>query len=464
MGQRSDWSRLDVPCCSCARGRRARTDPAPRTISREGSRGVSVGLQLEGVYRRNLLGRPSAEDWLRQAADVWRELEPDLVDLSIDRIDGTPTLSMQAHPAVESLELKVQSAGHVVVSANTSTGGPGYHRRMCDDLHILGDRLGVTWQPSTDDVTDETGYFESGDRSAVDEAMLAWIGTLVTKLPLADGKQVAISMPVGHRGGPDDIIATAMGPRDRDWASRVAADPREAVDHFPWWNDERDGAHYLKRALAAMWVDVRWAVPLDEAERQQLLAVDRDLNKAYQLDPELDIPWREWSEVRRLIGGSSEGATTGLDRTINERAAPVDPAKRLIGYRRGSMPVTVGGWTIQLPRSLVVSSDRDSWLGFDADRSVRLLPLVITATDGQVPSAEELAEVGPERPMIEPGDPGLRGSATIADSVEGKQTGRVLKGIVTSPGHSLIVTIAYSRDETWARETYRSIRFTSPRT
>jgi hypothetical protein len=418
---------------------------------------------LRGTYRRNFLGRPSASDWLRQAAGLWRELEPDLVDLRIRDVDGVPTLSIQAHPAVEHMEVTIPAGGQVVVSANTSTGGPGYHRRMCDVMHILGNTLGVIWRPSTDDALDDTRYFETGDRSAVDTEMLAWLAAVLGRSNVPKGQRLAIAMPLGYRTGGDDDIVTSMGPRDQSWVTRGAADPREAADLFAWWGDDRDAVHYRNRALATMWVDLRWATPLDDVERDGLVRVDRDLSRAHELDPTLDLPWREWAEVRRLVGGSSTAEATMTDQMIRERASAVGSDSRLIGYRRGSAPFSLEGWTIQVPGSFVEEWEDGSWVGYDDQRSVRLKSIEIRGEDGTIPTADVLAAAmsGANTTTIAPGDPALRGGATVADTSEGGRLVRLVQGAVTVTERALVVTIVFGDDEAWGRETFRSIRFTS---
>lgn len=383
--------------------------------------------------------------------------------LEVESDAGVPTLTMQAHPAVEPLDMKVPTGGVLEVSANTSTGGPGYHRRMIDDVRAIGERLGIAWQPSNDDdVLDETGYFEGGPRGAVDVAMLAWLRALLAVVSVQDGQFIAIAMPIGYRASlkdQDDVI-TAMGPRDRGWVARGAADPKDAEDFFAWWGDDRDATHYRNRAIARMWVDVRWAAPVDDESRDHLTGADRDLQRALEDDAAPELPWREWSEIRRLIRVSGSPATD-LDRVIGERSAGVEPGARLIGYRRGPVPVTIEpGWTITIPGSFREGVDGASWVGYDQERSVRLASVSMGGKDGHVPSADELATTAPSgHAAIGPGDETLRGSLVIRNVDEDGDQYRALHGVVASAGELLIVTIVPGEDEEWARETYRSITF-----
>jgi hypothetical protein len=211
-----------------------------------------------------------------------------------------------------------------------------------------------------------------------------------------------------------------------------------------------------------MWVDVRWAEPVDDESRAHLVGADRDLHKAFGLDPATDLPWREWSEIRRLIREPGE-SESDFDRVINERGTNVDPDTRLIGYRRGSLPVTVNpGWTITIPGSFHEGVDGDSWIGYDRDRSVRLASITITGKDGSTPGADELAANSlSARGPIRPGPDDLRGGAEIRDVEEDGRHFRALQGEIIADGQILILTIVFGEDEEWARETYRSIRFTA---
>jgi hypothetical protein len=377
---------------------------------------------------------------------------------------AAPGLAVWAHPAVDALTMTIPSPGILDVSAATSTAGPGYHRRMCDDIHEIGRRLGFSWAPSDgNDILDETGYFETADRGGVDREMLDWIGTgmaLIDRQVGEGANQIAISMPVDFRPIRSDLdVLTVLGPRDRAWVREAARDPTHAIGMLPWWGDVRDAVHYRDRALCRMWVDVRWVEPVDEPSRRTLEAVDRDLAHAHELDQEFELPWREWSEIRTLLlSGSPQDRPSMLDRTIAARSATADQSAPLIGYRRGQVRVSIGQrWSVAVPGSFAEASDDDAYIAFDADRTVRLSVLEIRGRDGSVPEADELVEPIPpgDQPIL-PGDPRLRGHAvTTLDDRGGVAH---LQGTLATAGHLAVVTIV-AADQEWARETWRSIRF-----
>lgn len=399
-------------------------------------------------------------------ADAWRELEPDLVDLTIGATAQPPSVLLRAHPAVEPLELIVPSPGIVEISANTSSGGPGYHRRMCDDIREIGRRLRLSWDTSDgDDVLDEADYFETGDGAAVDRRMLDWLGTVLKVIALrvgAGGKQIAISFPLGMIPiGYDEDIITTLGPRDHDWLDRGAQDPRQAIDIIPWWNDSRDAAYHQNRALTSMWVGVRWVAPIDDGSRDQLRAVDRDLTRALDLEPTAALPWREWAEVRALLDNAgAPGLRADLDRFIADRAKSVDAAAPLVGYRRGWIRMSpVGGWSLEVPGSFLDTVEGGPWIGFDAERSIRLTTLSVTGKDGSQTSADELALAAPrgESP-IPPGHRDLRGQAILVPAGQDGHEEAALSGLLATAGDVLVVTIVHGGDDAWARRVWSSIR------
>jgi hypothetical protein len=94
---------------------------------------------------------------------------------------GRPGVFAQLHPAAEELEVLVPDAARVIVTAKTSTVGPGYHPFVCDVVKHLGGDLGISWDPPDDDggTGDETGFFHTGDYLAVENEMLRWLRSVM---------------------------------------------------------------------------------------------------------------------------------------------------------------------------------------------------------------------------------------------------------------------------------------------
>src|SRR5688500_9808258 len=142
-----------------------------------GLRLILAGRQsgAEAILQRNAAPGPwlgRIESWLRQeAAEVLESLRFDL-DAS-----GRPVLFLRLHPAAEDVSLVAAGEGRLVVAANTYTVGPGYHRYLCELLRRMGQRFDVVWADpdAAQEVGDPTGYFHSGDASALEREMLGWL-------------------------------------------------------------------------------------------------------------------------------------------------------------------------------------------------------------------------------------------------------------------------------------------------
>ncbi len=264
---------------------------------------------------------------------------------------------VQLHPAAEDVEFSLDG-DDVVVSVKTSTVGPGYHAFVCELLH----NVGLQWS-ARDDEGDETGYFATGDRGALEVEMLAWLKGLCGVLAehIAEGAaNMMISLPTDSVFEFDGAIATPMGPRDVDWIERVQKDPRKGIDIFPWWEPGL-GAHHLRgRALARMWTEVRWREPVDENEQELLEEIDADLREAHRLDPSLELPWAEWAEIAHFL--ELEDPTRGLGARLPPR----------IGYRRRPVRTTLtGGWSVRIPGEMSTEiDDEGSWSAFTPGRTI----------------------------------------------------------------------------------------------
>ena len=260
---------------------------------------MGVGLYLTG---ESAAQRP--ETWLASAQNCLSGLAADMLLESRPTSDSDdhPGIAVLLHPCAEDLEILVPEIGRVIASAKTSTVGPGYHIFLCELLKRFGEEMGIRWDdPGEDgDTGDETGYFHTGDASAVEREMCRWLGSvasIVVEQLEQDGTSFMVCMPLG-RGYPHETgIVTPTGPRDLEWFRRAAASPESCTDFFPWWNPERDAPFYLGRAVCRMWKDVRWRCPLLDDERDLLVSVARDLERAWTIDPHANYPWREWNEL-----------------------------------------------------------------------------------------------------------------------------------------------------------------------
>ncbi len=150
---------------------------------------MGVGLYLHGQYQPPKSKKDPVGDWLQSVANWFED------DIAGDKFWGNfltrcrrgtthtdrPALFVTIHPAGEEVEFIVPESGRVTVSTKTSTVGPGYHTALCQLLHRFGEEKKVRWNPigdGKDASQDETGYFASGNRAAVETEMLQHLKTI----------------------------------------------------------------------------------------------------------------------------------------------------------------------------------------------------------------------------------------------------------------------------------------------
>jgi len=421
---------------------------------------MSLGIRLLAH-----LSKPSAtqeelivriDDWLRlQYSDMVPKTRREVVD-------STPTLFCQFHPAAEELELSFVGPSQLVASANTSTVGPGYHVFISSVLRELAHDFNARWErPSEDseDYGDETGFFFTGDTKNLNDEMTAWLAALANtffdgSLDSEDGG-IALCLPMNPQFEAEQPAWTPLGPRDLEWLHRTAQDGVNGIDFFAWWIPGFNAEYYLGRALAQMWVDVRWRPPINDSEMLLLEEVAGDLQRAYELNPGLQYPWAEWKQILELL--NREGAEAELV-NFRVRAAPT------IGYRRNYVTVALpGGWRIKIPGSF---SDFDP----DDDNDLCAVdpPKEIWFTAyrfGEASTPNGFATVKNDRKnnaadfLIERSD--YFAQATISN--KRRETGEgyfVLNSSNLAIGTRAVCTILFSDPDqkNWAVETWRSIQ------
>jgi len=121
---------------------------------------MGVGLRLIGRHEggADLLSR--VDDWIRQECrEAW------MAAANVTDADGRPALQVLLHPTAESVEIVSWDPKTLVVSAKTSSVGPGYHLYLCDVVKRIGEALSVAWDPPDAErqTGDDTGFFHAGD-------------------------------------------------------------------------------------------------------------------------------------------------------------------------------------------------------------------------------------------------------------------------------------------------------------
>ena len=420
---------------------------------------MGIGLLIAGRTSSDaaaLLG--ALEDWFRRNCPRTLEFAGRGNDAS-DR----PALYARFHPCSEDVEISAAGPDRLVVSAKTSTAGPGYHRYLCELLKTAGAANGVEWLPSAEieETGDEAGYFHTGDAEAVDDHMKDWAQGLARQIleMQRDGcENLAVSMPLGRQFEAPGAAITPLGPRGRAWFEAALEDPEEALDLFPWWSDGFDADYHLGRALTRMWMEVPWRPPVDGEERALLRNVADLLESAWRLDPARPYPWREWREILANLGDPPKPEV---------EAGASGAGGPLVGYRRNRVRVSLsGGWSIRIPGSLKESTEDDGrWAAWDPGRTIWFTSFHFAPLDGRQPPTPEslLADFhpGPGERLPDPND----GLPRVASFGRTKENGRVLwrlEGRVALAGHMGVcdVFLEDKADRDWAVEVWRSIRRT----
>ncbi len=438
---------------------------------------MGVGFILYGTYASDAVGQ-SAEDWLEQVA-AWLESHEE-EPLMLCRIGPNgnehTTLFVQIHPCAEDVEFSVPDSGLCVVSAKTSTVGPGYHIFLCDLLHDLGKQFHIDWDPPDEESGsgDETGYFHEHEPANVRKEMLHWLSA-IARVVLENCKEDEVgirmvSMPLDC-SYPDQIgILTPLGPRAPEWFERMVETPEAGTDFFPWWPEGVGAAFFLGRALCRLWQEIRWRTPITEDEGEILMDVHLDLERAFHLDPECAIPWREWRELLGYLndyfGYAEFRHEEGLEKEIEKQALLVEPNLPLIGYRRGRVQVTLtGGWSLTIPGELAEEWEEsgETWSAWHGGRTIWFTSWTVKGENDEALPPRDILDGRPwpeDAEIIEHADGALLGRAVFLPYEEDGQTLWNFKGYSAVAGSFSLCNIYFQDrcDLAWALEVWKSLR------
>lgn len=324
--------------------------------------------------------------------------------------------------------------GDLVFRAQTAAVGPGYARELVDRCAKILEPLELVWdEPPELDV------------AAIERDMCEW---LVDELK--EGSIEAFGIPKARAWRvPGAVLLTPMGPRDEAWKAAAIRDPALAADVFPW-RGHGPGTFERARGLRALWHEVPWREPIDDAEEEMMLAVHHDLRDALKADPTLDMPWADWAALVDNLGVDSQRATE-----VREKAKQLGTESR-IGYRRYDLEADLsGGWSVVMPGSFLSGWEDDGarFIATDGERAIE----VQTLTAGGETDSAKLLAVAPEKfPVVGRIDAdgyAGRAEATTHDDV------RVVHGLVVKAPEIAIVTLRCAVDEeAWALDVWRSMR------
>ncbi len=414
---------------------------------------ANVGGQAQ---KRGLIPRTPPGDRLLGDAAIWLTGEyADAVRSTRQRTldNGDAELAIDLHPAAPPLILTSGESGRVTVAGDTAVAGPGYHRFVGRVLERLGAEVGIEW-------TDGDGASTFVDRPSAERGYLAWLGPQLARARVAarrGERAIHLGLAGGTRYTSDAAIVTVLGPRDEAWLEAAIADPRVALDITPWWADATDGRYLLNRALALMWLEVRWRAPAIEGEADLLDEVHRLLTRAYPMEPGLPFPWHAWAEVCAFRSINDAMARQAGGRATKE-IEPTVP----VGYRRDPVHITHEGWGLEIPGSYAERRTADEWWGGGAGRGITLAATKTGLSDGTPMAAATFidqfaTELGPDALNHRAGE--VMGRARLTtDTTSGVEIG-VLEGYSAIRGSGAAIRINFDDpgDWQWAVETWREL-------
>jgi len=396
-----------------------------------------------------------------------RELESWVLQYTADMAPSTrigfsetePTLFCQLHPAAEEVYFYLLDLDHLVVSAKTSTVGPGYHIFLCDMLRKIGSRFNLTWITDNEDYFDEGDYFFSGEQERVFKEMTAWLSGLCKCFFDGTFKHQPGDMPTALCLGAfvtyeaDAPVVTPLGPRNFEWLKKVSEEGSQGSDFFAWWKPGLNAEYFFGRALARMWTEIRWRKPVSDAERETLEYVSSSLETAFKLDPHLSYPWTEWAEILDLLERNDAESDF-----VHSRAQGVPT----IGYRRRNVGVTLPGyWVLKVPGSFS-EFEPDG----EGDFSAQDPPRVIWFTSYSFVDnharrfAEARQALLEKRPGLLDERDGYIGWAEIKEKGEDNEKYFVLASSnVCEKGKAIVsVVFIHPEDRAWAETVWRSLQ------
>lgn len=233
----------------------------------------------------------------------------------------------------------------LVLSAKTSSCGPGYHAFLIDLVDYLAKEAGLVFSED-DENTDETSYFSTRDFEGLQRSHATWFRVLIRSIVSEGYIETGtgmISMPIGGilPLPTPNSVQTPRGLLERSQIEAIAkasdTDLLQFAERwFPWWNRTPSAVDWSLMGKTLLWLEVPWHKPMKAPETHAMEAAIHCFQKAKLADPAADLPAREIRELDLLLSGNV--------------ADDYIPASTGAGYRRRLCSWTIGpGWSIELP-------------------------------------------------------------------------------------------------------------------
>lgn len=394
---------------------------------------MSLGFNLSGTVK-------SIEKLIKKA-----EAMADKQEYDIDVQENEMTVSLCPVGDIEiSWEKNENNNGRWRVEADcrTTPAGPGFHKAALE----FAENLGIKELS----VYDETDYYSHRDFERLkDEHFYGWLDSLIniccTKYADSDC-QVCICWNMKFFN-PEDVGRTIVTPMGRfSVENTISILEEEGIEGFArlilmWNNEERDALFYRNRALYGLWMNCYFA-PSDRSEEDKdinRMIID-DLEKAYNMDDKVPIPYEAYLELCELDGSKPD--------------IPDGCAKLFygfpVGYRKGLVTESIRNLRLVLPGSYQYEWEEDEggsgthlWWDVDEESPVWRVS-VFRARNGQTYLPENTRQIND---MVEKDIPNGQIRYGWNCMEEDGETLYIMEAEVASCGYFYLITVAYTRPE-----------------
>lgn len=251
--------------------------------------------------------------------------------------------------------------GCITGDCQTNVAGPGFHQAAISFMDQYIRPSGLEFE-----VIDETNYYDHRDFNKMrEEHFYHWLSGIIQHLDAmsraGDYKNLALSWDMDQYM-PVSVPGSFIAPMGRFSLEKVQEEIADkgihalAERYFLWNAPDRDAAFVRNTALEMLWEDCCF---MPSARSDEDLRINRRiivlLEEAFQKDPSLSMPIKEYLELCELDGQKAMST---------DRMVPY-VSDYPIGFRRGLVENRLGNVTFTLPGNMLFEQEERDLLYYD---------------------------------------------------------------------------------------------------